>query len=122
MSFHEQDTAISYYIEEIESDEKSENFDIDYLLSKIELDDNICSHMINYRENYTIKELLLICQYYGFAKTIKSAKMNKEQIIDFLVNFESDKNNVDIVCKRQNLWFYMNELKSDKFMRKYIIW
>ena len=25
-------------------------------------------HMINYSENSTVKELLLICDYYGFAK------------------------------------------------------
>jgi hypothetical protein len=47
---------------------------------------------------------------------------NKNEIINFLVVFESDPNNFEIVIKRQNIWFYMNEIKSDKFMKKYVIW
>jgi len=33
--------------------------------------------MINYNENYTVKELLIICEYYGFAKDLKANKYNK---------------------------------------------
>ena len=120
------DISISYYFEEIEN-QVDEQFNIEDLMTKIEQtefnnNDITLTHMVNYHENFTVKELLLICEYYGFAKELKSAKLNKEQIIDFLVNFESDKNNTDIVFKRQNMWFYMNELKSDKFMKKYILW
>ena len=78
--------------------------------------------MINYNENFTVKELLIICDYYGFAKTLKNSKCNKEQIIEILVSFESDLNNSDIVFKRQNMWFYMSELKNDKFMKKFLLW
>lgn len=78
--------------------------------------------IIDYNENYTVKELLLICDYYGITKEMKLNKLKKEQIILFLVNFESNTNNTDIVCKRQNMWFYMNELKNDKFMKKYVLW
>jgi hypothetical protein len=118
-------TAISYYVEEIENN-NSIDFDIHTFMNEIN-DDNdfhdelIIPHMINYNENYTVKELLLICEYYGFAKDLKSNKYNKEQIVDFLVRFESDPNNSDIVFKRQNMWFYINELKNDKFMKKFIL-
>ena len=44
------------------------------------------------------------------------------QIIEILVSFESDLNNSDIVFKRQNMWFFINELKNDKFMKKYLLW
>jgi len=120
-----QDASISYHVEEIET-QNDEQLNIDDLMSEInktELynDDITLTHMVNYRENFTVKELLFICEYYGFAKQLKSAKLNKEQIIDFLVNFESDEKNFDIVFKRQNMWFYMNELKSDKFMKKFFI-
>ena len=126
MSINKEDISISYYFEEIEN-QVDEQFNIEDLMTKIEQtefnnNDITLTHMVNYHENFTVKELLLICEYYGFAKELKSAKLNKEQIIDFLVNFESDKNNTDIVFKRQNMWFYMNELKSDKFMKKYILW
>jgi len=104
-------------------------FDINNILQEIE-DSEICSiydeikipQIINYKENYTIKELMLICEYYGFAKEIKNNKYNKEEIIHFLVEFENTISNMDIVTKRKNMWFYMNEVKNDKFMKKYVIW
>jgi hypothetical protein len=86
-----------------------------------EWDSNL-PQMIHYNENFTVKELLLICEYYGFAKEMKNNKYNKEQIINILVSFESDEINNEIVFKRQNMWFYINELKNDKFMKKYILW
>lgn len=91
-------------------------------LEDIALDDLKIPEIINYNENYTVKELLLICEYYGIAKELKAKKCNKEIIIEFLVDFESKITNTEVVCKRKNLWFYMNELKSDKFMKKYIFW
>jgi len=75
-------------------------------------------YIINYRENYTIKNLLLICKYYG----LTSNKLNKEQIIEFLVHFELNPKNQEIVCKRKNMWFYVNELKNDNFMKNFVIW
>ena len=125
MSIDEQDIAISFYVEEIEKTEQNE-FNIDELMAEIEntdLNDELTvPQMINYHENFTVKELLTICEYYGFAKDLKNNKYNKEQIIDFLVSFESDINNSDIVFKRQNMWFYINELKNDKFMKKFVLW
>jgi hypothetical protein len=85
-------------------------------------DDDFFSQIVNYNENYTVKELLLMCEYYGFVKELKSNKCNKKQIIQFLVDFESDDENLDIVLKRKTLWFYINEIKNDKFMKKYILW
>ncbi len=123
----EQDTAITYYIEELEKD-GNDDFNIDEFMAEIdniELESNYeltVPQMINYHENYTVKELLLICEYYGFAKDLKTNKFNKEQIIEYLVSFESDISNTDIVFKRQNMWFYIGELKNDKFMKKFIIW
>ncbi len=125
MSIDEQNVAISYYVEEIENQEK-ESLNIEEFMAEIENselnDDIMVTKMINYRENFTVKELLLICEYYGFSKDIKNNKCNKEQIIEILVSFESDLNNSDIVFKRQNMWFYMSELKNDKFMKKYLLW
>jgi hypothetical protein len=125
MSTDEQDIAISFYVQEIEQQNEN-NFDINELMAEIENtelnNDLSIQQMINYNENYTLKELLLICEYYGFAKEVKQNKYNKELIIDFLVTFESDINNSDIVFKRQNMWFYINELKNDKFMKKFVLW
>jgi len=111
---------------EIESKEKNE-IDFFHLLDEIEcsynLNENLQIHkMIYYSENFTIKDLYLICEYYGFIKDIKSNKCNKELIIQILADFESNPENFSIVNKRQNMWFYINELKNDKFMKKYVLW
>ena len=128
-SSDEQNTAISYYIEEVQDNNNNNteyDFNINQLLNELDEkefnDDLSIPHMINYHENFTVKELLLICEYYGFAKDMKANKFNKEQIINFLVAFETDLANSDIVFRRQNMWFYINELKNDKFMKKFILW
>jgi len=93
-----------------------------YLENNQILNDDLLPQIINYHENFTIKELFVICEYYGLAKELKSNKCNKEQIINFLVVFETNPNNSAIVFRRQNMWFYINELKNDKFMKKYVLW
>jgi len=125
MSGENQNIEITYCINE---DEQINNvFNIEELLNEINNsqhnDDNTyMPHIINYNENYTVKELLLICEYYGIARDLKNNKCNKEQIIYFLIDFERNQLNSDIVFKRQNMWFYINELKNDKFMKKYVLW
>jgi hypothetical protein len=127
MTTDKQDIAITYYVEELEKEQQND-FNIEEFMAEIENTDLELNydlaipHMINYHENYTVKELLLICEYYGFAKDLKNNKCNKDQIIEYLVAFESDITNSDIVFKRQNLWFYLNELKNDKFMKKFVLW
>ena len=78
---------------------------------------------VDYKINYTVKELLLICEYYGLAKELKFInKCRKDIIIHFLVDFESNPLNNTIVLRRQEMWRCINILKNDKFMKKYIIW
>jgi len=126
---------ITFFLDEHDeiTNELDTDFDINNVLHEIEsneiYDNELNLHedlklpqLINYQENFTIKELLLICEYYGFAKELKTKKYNKEEIIHFLVEYELDPLNSDIVYRRQNMWFYMNELKNDKFMKKYILW
>ena len=120
-----QNESISYYVEEIENT-LEEEINIENLMAEIynsELNDSLSvSKMLNYKDNFTVKDLLIICDYYGFSKELKNSKCNKEQIIEILVSFESDPTNDYIVNKRQTLWVYINELKNDKYMKKYVIW
>jgi hypothetical protein len=130
-SINNTDGNIHFFLDDTIDTNYSENgtndFDINELLLQIE-DQQLYNNemalpqIINYNENFTVKELLVICEYYGFLKEIKTNKCNKDQIIEILVNFENDPINNEIVFKRQNLWFYINELKNDKFMKKYILW
>jgi hypothetical protein len=120
-----------YETEDIDKDKDKENkthnleLYVDDFTSNVENKNNVISqiepyHFVNYGNN-TIKELLLICDYYGITKEFKLAKSTKTQIIHILTDFELLLSNRDIVFKRKNMWFYINELKNDKFMKKYIL-
>lgn len=111
-----------------EENEENEELDLTEIINEInktdpsyDNEDLLIPHIIHYKENFTVKDLLLICEYYGVAKELKSQKCNKDEIIQFLVFYESNPANSDIVFKRQNMWFYINELKNDKFMKKYVL-
>jgi hypothetical protein len=75
-----------------------------------------------YYEEYTVKELMRICQYYNIAKNIKSAKCKKQDVISTIVFFEGQTENQEIVNKRHSMWAYMAELAADIKMKPYIIW
>jgi uncharacterized radical SAM superfamily protein len=122
-----------------ENDEKNENNDateLELLLKEIENSDindfllnnnydfesKILAKRFVYEMEYNVKQLLKICDYYGISKDIKVSKLKKNEIIDFLIDFEENNANIEIVYKRQQLWYFMNELKNDKFMKKYVIW
>ena len=126
----EQNNNISFYLDEDSNansnfDEET-NFDINDFLEQIEnhelQEDLMVPSIIHYHENFTIKELLVICDYYGISKELKANKCKKDTIVQILVDFETNYENTEIVSKRKNLWFYINELKNDKFMKKFLLW
>jgi hypothetical protein len=77
---------------------------------------------IDYDTNYNVKQLLTICDYYGLLKEVKLNKFKKPELIIFLLDFEENMENSFIVYKRKQLWHFVEELKNDKFMKKYILW
>jgi len=104
-------------------DELTDDFldEFDFI-NQITDEEKITAMSFEYKINYTVKELLLICEYYGIAKEIKVNKCNKEEIILILVNYENNPINNNIVLRRHEMWYCINKLKEDKFMKKYIIW
>ena len=75
-----------------------------------------------YNEEYKIKDLLKICQYYGIAKNVKASKCKKQDIISTIIYFESLHENYEIVERRHKMWAYMTELLEDPKMRSYLLW
>jgi hypothetical protein len=75
-----------------------------------------------YNEEYKIKDLLKICQYYGIASSIKAAKCKKQDIVSTIVYFESLPENYEIVEKRHKMWAFITELLEDTKMKNYVIW
>lgn len=120
MSVAHVDENITFELCDIVSNNEEEF--IDNTDNDDDLINSIVTEHEHYTINFTIKQLLLICDYYGLSKTLKTNKKNKEYIINVLVCFEKDYNNQEIVFKRRNMWYFMAELNNDKFMKKYIIW
>ena len=84
--------------------------------------DDIFTQMKNYDLNFNVKQLLLICDYYGLSKDVKVNKLKKQDVIEQIILFENNTDNIVVVIKRKEMWYFMNELKHDKFMKKFIIW
>jgi len=115
-----EDNIISYTV--VESNYTEENKNLEYVLQEFEnvsSEDSIIAQMKEYDENFTNKQLLLICEFYDLAKKMRT--MKKQDIIATIMFFEGDVNNVEIVMKRKIFWGYMEELKNDKIMKRYII-
>ena len=74
-----------------------------------------------YEQEYTVKDLLKICSYYGLDKDIRTSKCKKQDIISTIVYFESLPENSEIVQKRNRMWAYITELLHDPKMKKYVI-
>ena len=74
-----------------------------------------------YDEEYKVKDLLKICQYYGIAKNVKASRCKKQDIISTIIYFENTPENYEIVEKRHKMWAYMTELLEDPKMRSYLL-
>ena len=118
---------ITFLLEEKESN----NINIDQLICELNLNLDLLDteqlflnegDELYYNNNYNVKELLIICQYYGISKEVKISKCKKQDISSTIVFFESLPQNIVIVKQRKLLWSYLNELKNDIVMKKYVIW
>lgn len=117
---------ISFFIDEYKDENNNvSDFNINEILNSEYIfkdEDNLCVNFIHYDINFTVKQLLLICEYYGISKDLKSNKCNKSDILNTLIIYENNIENLEKVNKRKSLWHYINELKKDKFMKKYVLW
>ena len=116
------DVDINIIEKTIYNTQENEIHSTDYYLPQLDMIDNENDNFFYDYNKYTLKELFKICEYYGFAKELKTNKCNKKEIIQYLIEFENDYNNIEAVYTRRNMWFYMNELKKDPLMKKFIIW
>lgn len=66
---------------------------------------------------FTKKELERICDYYEISKR----KKRKADLIQDIIIFEQDQINSEIVEKRIELWYCMEQIKNDKYLKKFLI-
>ena len=106
-------------LEKVEQ-EYNDIIDNDVNYDYIDTDTNSDIYMatcLDYDNNFTKKELDKIAEYYGISKR----KKRKSELIEEIVLFEMTIDNEFIVNRRKLLWFYMDEIKNDEFLHKYII-
>ena len=96
---------------EKELDIKTNNDDITDFYSQI------CFEEQDYMENYTKKQLDLIADYYKISKR----KKRKHILIEDIVAFENDMENEEIVSQRKLMWFYLEQIKCDNYLSKFLI-
>jgi hypothetical protein len=108
---------ISNFLDEFEklSTKKSANHMMDQ--------SQLYAEISNYDMNYTVKQLNMICDYYGITKQVgNSSKMKKQDYIEKIIIFENNPENIIEVLKRKQYWQYLDELKMDKYFKKFILW
>lgn len=124
---------INFFLNEENINDPLEGNDLSLILNEIHSNesetifnpqnmDSLFHEVVNYNINYTVKQLLQICEYYNILKEVKISKCKKEEIIDTIILFESNPENYNIVFRRKQLWFYIYELKNDKYMKNFILW
>jgi hypothetical protein len=72
--------------------------------------------LFDYEMNYTIKQLKHIAGYYGL-----KCKSRKVDLIQDIVMFEMDDANLDAVSRRKRLFHYVDILKSDDYLKTYVM-
>ena len=84
---------------------------------EMEIYNNIIFEEQDYMDNYTRKELDRIADYYNISKR----KKKKLQLVEEIVAFENDFLNDEIVNHRKLLWFYVEQIKCDNYLSKFLI-
>ena len=99
---------------------ENDKIEIDYHQDLWE-DENLANQFITqqfyYNDTFTLKELYHIANYYDISKR----KKKKSELIDDIIAFELDDENIELVEQRKRLWFYINEIKNDNYLSKFII-
>ena len=93
----------------------------DVIFSMSNIDDSYLGDFyaqeINYDTNFTKKELEKILDYYEISKRRKK----KAQMIEEIILYEKNNENIYTVLQRKKLWGYIKELKENTYLRQFII-
>ena len=91
--------------------------DVDMLSARTTtINDDLIALEVEYQTNYTKKDLDKIADYYNLSK-----RMKKLELIESIVEFENYPENMELVYKRKKLWSYINEIKNDSYLSRYLI-
>ena len=102
--------------EPVTYEELVKEVDIMEMTNIIGIDDYIALE-VDYQTNYLKKDLERIADYYEISKR----KKRKDQLAEEIVLFEKAPENIEIVYQRKKLWSYIEEIKGDKYLSKFLI-
>jgi len=108
---------ISYEELKEEVNEREKEMDLKQTDDVTDFYSQICFEEQDYMENYTKKQLDLIADYYKISKR----KKRKHILIEHIVAFENDMENEEIVSQRKLMWFYVEQIKCDNYLSKFLI-
>ena len=108
---------VSYEELKEEVNEREKEIDLKQTDDVTDFYSQICFEEQDYMENYTKKQLDLIADYYKISKR----KKRKHILIEDIVAFENDMENEEIVSQRKLMWFYLEQIKCDNYLSKFLI-
>lgn len=79
--------------------------------------DNIFALHVDYSENYSIKMLHHVCNYYNIPKN----KVKKDELISRIIEYENNPENSYQVYNRKRYWHYIHELQQDDYFNKFVV-
>jgi|TARA_B100000795_G_scaffold266322_1_gene249329 vacuolar-type H+-ATPase subunit C/Vma6 len=97
-------------------DDLLENVNLMEMTNSVMMDDYLALE-IEYQTNYIKKELDRIADYYNIVKR----KKKKDRLVEEIVIFEKDPDNMETVFRRKRMWSYVEEIKNDKYLSKFLI-
>lgn len=110
-------TNVNSAIEKISNDSTLQNLSDESENDITMMMDDYVAQELNYNDNYTLKQIQRIAEYYNISKR----KKKKGCLIEEIVLFENDPINCEIVNRRAMLWSYIEEIKNDKYLSKFLI-
>lgn len=117
MSYEIEENLCKHNNSEIESVINNDEFFSDFNTEFDYFDqDNFLAQQMDYFENYNVKTLHHIANYYKIQKN----KVKKELLVQNIIEFENNPQNSEIVYNRKKMWHFINELKGDDYFSKFV--
>ena len=131
-------TVINYSINDTKNNSEDTSFSYDDILNDVNSHEKVVNKpnydendefsneytvlSLHYKENCLKRDLEMISEYYEISlKDHKRKKKRKEELINDIVLFELNYENSYIVERRKELWMYMEEIKSDSYLNKFLL-
>ena len=103
------------FFSELDLDDEDDGFH-NNMNDELNDDDNLIAQHVDYFENYTLKMLHHIANYYEIPKR----RLKKEELIELIIQFENESENSLNVYNRKRCWRYIHELQNDTYFGKFI--